>query len=160
MKLTQKVVDGIGLAEDRVVWDDEAPGLGLRVQSGKRTLGRPLPGRRRVPAEVAAWQPSAQAGPQRARPRSAPARAGGADVVAAGRAAAVEARKRAEAARRGRWAPLVERYLADAPKRLRPASLRMARLYLRKHWQRSTTVLPTSSADARSSRCWSPMPGG
>ena len=36
MKLTQKVVDGIGLDTDRVVWDDEAPGLGLRVQSGKK----------------------------------------------------------------------------------------------------------------------------
>jgi Arm DNA-binding domain len=37
MKLTQKAVDSMAIESDRVVWDDEAPGLGLRVQSGKRS---------------------------------------------------------------------------------------------------------------------------
>jgi Arm DNA-binding domain len=37
MKLNQKLVDAIGAKPDRVIWDDDAPGLGLRVQSGKRT---------------------------------------------------------------------------------------------------------------------------
>ena len=37
MKLTQKAVDAIGLDADRVVWDDETPGLGVRVQSGRRS---------------------------------------------------------------------------------------------------------------------------
>jgi hypothetical protein len=37
MKLMQKAVDAIGLDGDRVVWDDETAGLGVRVQSGRRT---------------------------------------------------------------------------------------------------------------------------
>ncbi|HEX6010423.1 MAG TPA: Arm DNA-binding domain-containing protein, partial [Geminicoccaceae bacterium] len=37
MRLTQRLVDAIGRDGDRVVWDDETPGLGVRVQSGRLT---------------------------------------------------------------------------------------------------------------------------
>ena len=134
MKLNQKAVDGIGLAEDRVVWDDEAPGLGLRVQAGTRTWIV----RYRV-GGVSRQKSMPGALPLRqARVRAAEIRTGatgGIDVVAAGRAAAEQARKQAEAARLRSLGTLVEQYLADAPKRLRPGSLRIARLYLRTHWQ-------------------------
>src|SRR5829696_7403740 len=116
MKLTQKAVDGIGLAEDRVVWDDEAPGLGLRVQAGKRTWIV----RYRV-GGVSRQKSMPGALPLRqARVRAAEIRTGatgGVDVVAAGRAAE-QARKQAEAARLRSLGTLVEQYLADAPKRL------------------------------------------
>jgi integrase len=59
----------------------------------------------------------------------------GTDVVRDGRAAADAARRGAEDARARSLAVVAERYLADAAKRLRPASLKPARLYLTKHWR-------------------------
>ena len=134
MKLTQKVVDGIGLDTDRVVWDDEAPGLGLRVQSGKKSwiVRYRVAGAQRqksLPANLALKQ---------ARGRAAEIRtgaAGGVDIVEIGRAAAVDARRRAEDAKQKSLGTIVDAYLADAPRRLRPESMRLAKLYLRNHWR-------------------------
>jgi integrase len=134
MKLTQKVVDGIGLAEDRVLWDDEAPGLGCRVQSGKRTwIVRYRVGGVSRQKSMPGTLPLRQARVRAAEIRTGAS--GGMDIVAAGRAAAVAARRQADTARARSLAPLVDRYLADAAKRLRPGSLRMAKLYLRTHWR-------------------------
>ena len=117
-----------------MLWDDEAPGLGCRVQSGRRTwVVRYRVGGVSRQKSLPGLLPLKQA-----RVRAAEIRAGasgGADVVAAGRAAAVAARRRADTARARSLALLAERYLDDAAKRLRPESLRMARLYLRTHWR-------------------------
>ena len=58
----------------------------------------------------------------------------GSDVIAEARAAAADARRGAAKAQRCALCKLVKSYLADAEKRLRPASLRAATLYLTKHW--------------------------
>ena len=54
------------------------------------------------------------------------------------RAAAEEQKRAAEAARARRLGAIIERYLADAQKRLRPASYKVARLYLSgaRYWQK------------------------
>ena len=133
MRLSQKVVDGIALAEDRVVWDDDAPGLGLRVQAGKRSwvVRYRIAGvsrQKSLPGNLPLKQARSRAAEIRA------AAAGGLDVVETGRVAAVEARKKVEAAKARSLGTIVEAYLAAAPTHLRPASLRLARMYLRKHW--------------------------
>jgi integrase len=133
MRLTQRLVDAMGLGGDRVVWDDETPGLGVRVQSGRRTWIV----RYRV-AGVQRQKSLPGALPlRRARAHAAEIRAGatrGNDVVADGRAASAAARREAEAARARSLGAMVERYLVDAAKRLRPSSLRLARSYLNRHW--------------------------
>ena len=131
MKLTQKAVDAIGLEADRVVWDDDTPGLGFRVQSGKRrglfvTACR-RNGRSLCPAAAAeAGTDTGGRDPHGCRARSR------CDCRwASGRYCG---QQRAATARARSLGKLVERYLPDAEKRLRPASLRVATLYLTKHW--------------------------
>ena len=133
MKLTQRAVDAIGLDGDRVVWDDETPGLGVRVQSGRRTwiVRYRVAGVQRQKSLPGAL-PLRQARAHAAEIRAGAAR--GNDVVADGRAASAAARREAEAARARSLGTLVERYLVDAEKRLRPSSLRLARFYLNRHW--------------------------
>ena len=133
MKLTQKAVDAIGLDADRVIWDDETPGLGVRVQSGKRSwiIRYRVAGAQRQKSLPGAL-PLKQARTQAAEIRTGAVR--GADVIADGRAAATAARRGAATARIRSLGKLVGRYLLDAEKRLRPASLRVATLYLTKHW--------------------------
>ena len=91
MRLNQNIVDAIGLDTDRVVWDEDVSGLGLRVQSGKklwivryRVAGaqrqKTLPGR----------LPLRQARAQAAEIRAGAGR--GADIIAEGWATAEAAR--------------------------------------------------------------------
>ena len=102
---------------------------------GQALVGSPLSGRRRLaPEDIAAGnlplkQSSAPSGgdPYRC--------CGGVDVVETGRAAAQAARDQAEAAKAQSLGAIAEQYLTDAARRLRPTSLRVARLYLRNHWQ-------------------------
>lgn len=90
MKLTQKVVDGISLAKDQVLWDDEAPGLGCRVQSGKRTwIVRYRVGGVSRQKSIPGMLPLKQARVRAAEIRTGAS--GGTDIVAAGRAAAAAA---------------------------------------------------------------------
>jgi integrase len=133
MKLTQKAVDAIGLGGDRVVWDDETPGLGVRVQSGRRTwiVRYRVAGTQRQKSLPGAL-PLRQARAHAAEIRAGAAR--GSDIVADGRAASAAARREAEAARARSLGTLVERYLVDAEKRLRPSSFRLAKFYLNRHW--------------------------
>src|SRR5918997_1016928 len=116
MRLTQRVVDAIGLHGDRVVWDDETPGLGVRVQAGRRTwiVRYRVAGVQRQKTLPGALPPR-QARAHAAEIRAHAAR--GADVVADGRAAAEATRREAEAAWARSLGTLVERYLADAEKR-------------------------------------------
>ena len=134
VRLTQKAVDAVGLDVDAVAWDDDCAGLGLRVQAGRRSWIV----RYRV-AGVSRQKTLPGALPlKQARVRAAEIRtgaAGGVDIVAKGRAAAEEVRRLAEAARARSLAVIAEHYLTDAARRLRPASLGPARLYLRQHWR-------------------------
>ena len=132
MRMTQKLVDGIALDSDAVIWDHD--GLGLRVQAGKRSwvVRYRVAGvsrQKSLPGDL----PLKQARIRAAEIRSAAA--GGVDVVEAGRARAAEARRKAEAAKAQSLGAIVEAYLADAPRRLRPESLRLAKIYLQKHWR-------------------------
>ena len=133
MKLNQKLVDRIETSEDRVVWDDDAPGLGLRVQAGKRTWIV----RYRVGGSSRQKSLDGNLPLKRARIRAAEIRtgaSGGTDIVAAGRAAAAEARRKADDAKSRSLGAIVDLYLAASVERLRPASLRVARSYLRGQW--------------------------
>ena len=134
MKLTQKAVDAIGLDADRVVWDDDTPGLGVRVQSGRRSwIIRYRVGGVQRQKSLPGALPLKQARTQAAEIRTGAIR--GSDVIAEAKAAATDARRGAATARRrARLASWSKSYLADAEKRLRPASLRVATLYLSKHW--------------------------
>ena len=136
MKLTQKAVDGIGLEEDRVVWDDDAPGLGLRVQSGKRSwIVRYRVGGVQRQKSLDGHLKLAKARAEAAEIRTSAKR--GADIIAEGRAQAEATRREAEAAKARSLGAIVEKYLVDAEKRLRPASFKVARLYLTgaRYWQ-------------------------
>src|SRR3954453_3895178 len=97
MKLSQKTVDALAADTDRVVWDDETPGLGLRVQNGKKSwiIRYRVAGAQRqksLPGSL----PLKQARTQAAEIRTSAHR--GSDVIAQGRAAAEAARREAEAA--------------------------------------------------------------
>jgi integrase len=136
MKLTQKAVDGIGLDPDRVLWDDDTPGLGLRVQSRKKSwiVRYRVAGVQRqksLPGSLTLAKARQLAGAVRA------AAVEGVDRIAEGRAAAETARREAEAARSRSLGAIVEKFLADAERRLRPASYKVAKLYLdgEKHWR-------------------------
>ena len=134
MKLTQKAVDAIGLDDNRVVWDDDTPGLGVRVQSGRRSwIIRYRVGGVQRQKSLPGALPLKQARTQAAEIRTSAIR--GADVIAEARAAATVAQRVAATAKTRSLGKLVERYLADAEKRFRPASLRVATLYLNKHWK-------------------------
>ena len=134
MKLTQKLVDGIGLAEDRVVWDDDAPGLGLRVQSGKRSwVVRYRVGGVSRQKSLDGHLKLARARTEAAEIRTSAKR--GVDRIAEGRAAAEATKREAEAAKARSLGAVVELYLTAAEKRLRPESLRVARMYLRGQWK-------------------------
>jgi hypothetical protein len=125
MKLNQKAVDGIGLDSDRVVWDDDAPGLGLRVQSARRTWIV----RYRVAGAQRQKSASGDLSLKKARAWAADIRTGaqrGNDVIAEGRAAAKAAKRDAEGARARSLGTIIEKYLVDAEKRLRPASYKVA----------------------------------
>ena len=135
MKLTQKAVDGIGLAEDRVVWDEDAPGLGLRVQSGKRTwIVRYRVGGVSRQKSLDGHLKLARARAEAAEIRTSAKR--GADIIAEGRAAAEANRRGVEDAKARSLRTIVEKYLVDAQRRLRPASFKVAKLYLEgpKYW--------------------------
>lgn len=129
MNLTQKAVDDLALDTDRVIWDKGTPGLGLRVQSRKKSwiVRYRVAGAQRqksLPGNLSLKKARAQAGEIRAGATR------GADIIEEGRAEA-EARKReAEAAKARQLGPIIEKYLAAAPQRLRPASLKVARIYL------------------------------
>jgi integrase len=136
VKLTQKAVDGIGLAEDRVVWDEDAPGLGLRVQSGKRTwIVRYRVGGVSRQKSLDGFLKLARARAEAAEIRTSAKR--GADVIAEGRTKAAAERRQGEAAKARSLGTIVEKYLADAERRLRPASYKVAKLYLTgaRYWQ-------------------------
>jgi integrase len=133
MKLTQKAVDAIGLDADRVVWDDDTPGLGVRVQSGRRSwIIRYRVGGVQRQKSLPGALPLKKARTQAAEIRTSAIR--GSDVIAEAKAAAADARRGTATARTRALGKLVKSYLADAEKRLRPASLRVATLYLSKHW--------------------------
>ena len=136
MKLTQKVVDGIGLDTDRVVWDDDMPGLGLRVQAGKKSWIV----RYRVAGVQRQKSLDGHLKLARARENAGLIRAAavqGVDRIAEGRAKAEAGRRQAETARARSLGAIVEKYLADAERRLRPASYKVAKLYLEgpKYWR-------------------------
>ena len=100
-------------------------------------MDRSLPRGRRSTAEVAARRPDAGQGPRSRRGRSGPAAIAGVDRIAEGRAEAEAAKREAEAARARSLGTIVEKYLADAERRLRPASYKVAKLYLdgEKYWR-------------------------
>lgn len=136
MKLTQKVVDAISADSDGVTWDDETSGLGLRVQSRKKSWIV------RYRVAGAQRQKSLPGGLslKKARSRASEIRADavrGVDTIAEGRAKAEADRRAAEAAKARALGKLIEKYLADAEGRLRPASYKVAKLYLNgeKHWR-------------------------
>ena len=129
-------MDAIGAKPDRVIWDDHAPGLGLRVQSGKRTWIV----RYRVARSQRQSSASGDLSLKKARAWAADIRTGagkGADIIAEGRAAAEAAKREAEAAKARSLGKIIEKYLLDAGKRLRPASYKVAKLYLTgaRYWQ-------------------------
>src|SRR3954453_1628719 len=131
MKLSQRTVDAQAADTDRVVWDDETPGLGLRVQNGRRSwiVRYRIAGAQRqksLPGNLPL---------KKARIRAAEIRTGaqgGADIIADGRATAEAAKREAEASRTRTLGAIVEKYLADAEKRLRPPAQPVARLDLPK----------------------------
>jgi Arm DNA-binding domain len=103
-----------------VVWDEGEAGLGLRVQSGKKSWIV----RYRVAGAQRQKSTSGNLSLKKAWAWAAEIRTGatrGADIVAEGRAAAEGARREAEAARAKSLGKIIEKYLVDAEKRLRPA---------------------------------------
>jgi integrase len=135
MKLTQKAVDGIGLDRNQVVWDDDTPGLGLRVQAGKKSwiVRYRVAGVQRQKS-LDGHLKLAKAREDAGLIRSAAVQ--GVDRIAEGRAKAEADRRQAEAARARSLGAIVEDYLPAAKKRLRPASYNVAKLYLEgpKYW--------------------------
>src|SRR5262245_41078052 len=133
MRLTQKSVDDMPLRPDSVTWD-ESPGLGLRVQAGKRSwiVRYRVAGvsrQKTLPGDLSL---------KLARQKAAEIRAGaavGEDIVETGRRAAAEAHREAQTAKAKFLGALVEPYLGVAATRLRPASLRVAQMYLRGQWR-------------------------
>lgn len=127
------MVNTIELDIDRVLWDDDTPGLGVRVQSGRRSwiIRYRVAGVQRQKS-LPGGLPLKKARTQAAEVRTSAVR--GSDVIAEARAAAADARRGAAKAQTRALGKLVKGYLADAEKRLRPASLRAAALYLTKHW--------------------------
>ena len=136
MKLTQKAVDGIGLDRNRVVWDDDAPGLGLRVQAGKRTwiVRYRVAGVQRqksLDGHLKLTSARAEAGEIRTHAKR------GVDRIAEGRAKAEGAKRDTETAFARSLGTIVEKFLPVAERRLRPASYKVAKLYLTgtRYWQ-------------------------
>ena len=147
VSLSQKLVDALPLDADGVTWDDDTPGLGLRVQRGKRSWvvryrvagvqrQKTLPGGLKL----------AKARDQANALRTA-ATVDGVDRVAEGRAAAA-AKRKAELEERSRrqrqLSKLVEAYLTDAEantlpgerrKPLAESTLVELRRYLREAWK-------------------------
>ena len=119
------------LDTDRVVWDDDTPGLGLRVQNGKKSwiVRYRVAGAQRqksLPGSL----PLKQA---RIRPRkSAPARIAGRTSSPKGEPPLKLRNGKLKRRALVSLGAIVEKYLADAEKRLRPASYRVAKLYLTK----------------------------
>src|SRR5262249_53320252 len=73
-----------------------------------------------------------------ARQKTAEIRTGavaGEDIIETSRQAAIEARREVQTAKAKCLAALIDPYLDAAAKRLRPESLRVARLYLRGQWR-------------------------
>jgi hypothetical protein len=142
MELTQKRVDAIPSEVDGITWDDEVPGLGYRVQNGKRTWV--------CRYRVHGVQKQKTLGPgtlplKKARVAAsvviADARRGH-DPIArtraekAARSEADQARRQEEEIRRTRsLKAVVDRYLAHAEQELRPATVRELRRSLCTHWQ-------------------------
>src|SRR3954454_17516727 len=137
MKLNQKAVEALTIDKDRVVWDDDSPGLGLRVQAGRKSwiIRYRVAGAQRQKS-LPGTLPLRQARTQAAEIRSGAHR--GADIIAEGRAAAEAAKREADTARARSLGVIVEKYLADAEKRFRPASYKVAKLYLtgERHWSK------------------------
>ena len=141
MRLTQKLVDALPANADRTHWDEETPGLGLRVQSGRRTwvVRYRTAGVQRQKTLAPGSLPLRKAREQAAEILAAARR--GRDLVSEGRAEAEvrrrerEQRERVEEAQRTRrLGTIVERYLADAGRELRPRTIRELNRYLTVHW--------------------------
>lgn len=138
VSLSQKLVDVLPLDQDGVTWDDDTPGLGLRVQRGKRSWvvryrvagvqrQKTLPGGLRL----------AKARDEANKLRTA-ATVDSVDRVAEGRAAAAAKRKaeQAERSRRQRvLSKVVEAYLAGPAAKLAPRTLVEVRRYLSEAWK-------------------------
>jgi integrase len=136
--LTQALVDSIPLDKDGVTWDDAAPGLGLRVQRGRRSwVIRYRVGGAQRQKSLQGDLELAKARKQAAAIRTA-ATVDGVDRVAEGRAKAAAARKAEVEARRAaqrRLGRLVEDYLAGPAAKLAPRTLVEVKRYLEEAWR-------------------------
>ncbi len=141
MRLNQRIVDGLTLPpgkRDYVAWDDEVPGLGVRIQGEKRTWicrfrVRGLGSQRQV-----TLGPVAALKLKDAREAAGQYIAGakkGTDVAAAEREAAATARLAAEVVSTRRLDAIVTRYKVHAAKTLRPSTVREVVRYLDRHWK-------------------------
>jgi integrase len=141
MKLTQKTVDALALPEgkrDLTFWDDECPGLAVRIQGGaKRWIVRYRPAGAQIQRQVTLG-PVSGLPLRRAREKAVeytiPARRG-LDPVVAQREAATAERRTREARANRRLGLIVERYLIHAGITLRPGTVREVKRYLSVHWQ-------------------------
>jgi integrase len=138
VSLSQKLVDALPLDRDGVTWDNDTPGLGLRVQRGKRTWvvryrvagvqrQKSLPGGLKL----------AKARDQANAIRTAAA-VDGVDRVAERRAAAAAKRTAEQDARdrRGReLGRIVEAYLAGPAAKLAPRTVVEIKRYLNEAWK-------------------------
>lgn len=141
MKLNQKIVDGLGLPDGKsaiIFWDDECPGLGVRLQGNARrwvvryrvsgdpkqkqvTLG-PIVGMPLRKAREAAVEYTGTA-------------KRGVDRAAAQKAEAAEAQRLEKSRAEGRLAVVVDRYMKHAETHLRPSTFKDLKRYLTVSWQ-------------------------
>lgn len=141
MKLNQKIVDSLGLPEGKsaiIFWDDECPGLGVRLQGNTRrwvvryrvagnpkqkqiTLG-PLVGMSLRKAREGAVEYTSAA-------------KRGVDLASAEKAAAEEAQRLEKSRAEGRLSAILDRYLQHAETHLRPSTFKDLTRYLTVAWQ-------------------------
>lgn len=137
-KLSQRFVDTLPLDQDVVIWDDDTPGLGLRVQRGKRSwiVRYRVAGTQRqktLPGGLKLTKARDQANAIRTA-----ATVDGVDRVAERRADAMARRKSELEERRGQHRQLsriIEAYLAGPATKLAPRTLVEVRRYLGEAWR-------------------------
>ena len=138
VSLSQKIVDALPADRDSVTWDDDTPGLGLRVQGGKRSwvVRYRVAGVQRqktLPGGLKLGNARDQANAIRTA-----ATIDGVDRVAVRRAAAASRRKAEQADRDQRHRQLgkiIDGYLAGPATKLAPRTLVEVRRYLNEAWR-------------------------
>ena len=136
VSLSQKLVDALPLEWDGVTWDEATPGLGLRVQRGRKSwvVRYRVGGTQRqatLPGSMRLAEAQRRAGVIRADASE------GKDRIGEGRAAAAVKRRTEQEQRDRRHRAvgrIVEAYLAGPATKLAPRTLTETRRYLTEAW--------------------------